>query len=124
MRRWIFILLLAGCQGAPPIQRSFPATPERVAEAVAAELPDATREGDTFESYWKPDEAVRESFEGFGSILASESRFRVRVVGKDVEVKARSRLFVRRGTRRRDWEEVDPAPAAARLLDRIEARLR
>jgi hypothetical protein len=116
--------LLTSCHSAPLIQKRFDAPREKLVSAIRSELPNVKQEGDVFETYWHADPAVAASWKRGGSVLASESRFRVTVLAEYVNVEARSRVFVWRGARRKDWEEVDPAPAAARLLERIEARLK
>jgi hypothetical protein len=127
MRGLAFVLLTTVSCSTPPLTRHFDAPAPNLESAVLEALQErgeVTRDGATYETYWQTDAAARDSVRGSGLVLAAESRFRVTVADSQVEVEARSRLFVRRGTRRRDWEEVDPAPAATRLLDRIQSRLR
>lgn len=122
----LIVGFLAACRTAPPPARSFSAPPEKIAGAVLAVLQEdgeVDRDGDAYETGWRPDAAAGASWTGFGAVLAAESRFRVIVEGSAVSVEARSRVYARRGPRRRAWEPVDARPAAERLLQRIEARL-
>lgn len=124
---FVFALAALSCQVTSPLTHRFDASADKVLEAtlaVLAEYGEVTREGDAYETYWRPNKAPQISWRGTGSVLASESRFRVRLDGPQLFIEARSRLFVHRGTRRRDWEEVDSSAAAARLVERINARLR
>jgi hypothetical protein len=128
MRRLsLLFLALASCQTTTPVGRRFDAPTDRVvsaARAVVEELGEHKVEDGVLTTYWTTDEAAREGWSGTGQVVHSQIRYRVTIEGASVAVEARTRLFVRRGALRRDWEDVDPAPAAARLLERIEARLR
>lgn len=123
----VILLSLVGCQTVPSLNRRFTAPPDKIADALLSVLQedgDVERAGNVFKTHWRPDEAVRRAWKGPGSVFSAESRYRVVLEGDQVRVEARSRVFVRRGALRRDWEDVDPAPAAERLLQRLEARLR
>ena len=129
MRRWPVLLLLASasCRVTAPVSRRFDAPGHRVAAATKAALEDLGEvevEDGVLTTYWHSDPSAVSEQSGFGQVLDAQSRYRVAIEGSSLFVEARSRLLVRRGVRRRNWEDVDPGPAAARLLDRIEARLR
>lgn len=129
MRGWPVLLLLAwaSCRTTAPVSRRFDAPSHQVAAAAKAALEDfgeVQREDGVLTTYWHSDRSAVAERPGFGQVLDAQSRYRVTIDGSSLFVEARTRLLVRRGVRRRGWEDVDPGPAAARLLDRIEARLR
>lgn len=122
----LLFLSLASCQTAAPVAHRFDAPPDGMATAARAaleELGQTKVEEGVLTTYWLTDERARAAASNRGQVLQGQSRYRVIVEGASVQVEARTRVFVRRGVRRRDWEDVDPTPAAERLLQRIEAKL-